>query len=169
MNKSLTLYEITEQYRSALDFLANTPEEEIDMDSFAAQLANLQSDLNSTAAAVGCYIREVEAESAAIKEWLKFQQDRARRLDSTATRLRNYLLGELKLAGIKNVKDLRIVINIRKNPPRVKITDENLLPSEYRRTHIVSEPDKWAIKDILNSGCTIPGAELETIERLEIK
>jgi hypothetical protein len=167
--KSLTLYELRAEYRSALDFLAETPEEEIDMDSFSAGLAAMESDLTAKAAAVACYIREVEAEAAAIGDWLKAQQDRARRLDATADRLRNYLLGELTLAGLAAVSDPRIQLKIKKNPPRVAITDAESIPPQWWRTRTIQEPDKTEIKNALKAGQEIPGAVLEVTERLEIK
>jgi hypothetical protein len=167
--KSLTLYELRTEYRAALDLLAETPEDEIDMDSFSAGLAALESDLSAKAAAVACYIREVEAEAAAIGEWLKAQQDRARRLDATADRLRNYLFGELTLAGLTKVSDPQVQIKIRKNPPRVAILSEDALPPQWWRTRTIQEPDKIEIKAALKAGQEIPGAALEITERLEIK
>jgi hypothetical protein len=167
--KSLTLYELRTEYRAALDLLAETPEDEIDMDSFSAGLAALESDLTAKAAAVACYIREVEAEAAAIGEWLKAQQNRMQRLDSAADRLRKYLLGELTLAGMTTVSDPRIQLKIRKNPPRVAILSEDALPPQWWRTRTIQEPDKTEIKNALKAGQEIPGAALEITERLEIK
>jgi hypothetical protein len=167
--KSLTLYELRAEYRSALDFLAETPEEEIDMASFGALLAAVESDLSAKAAAVACYIREVEAEAAAIGEWLKAQQDRARRLDATADRLRGYLHAELNMAGLATVSDPRIQIKIKRNPPRVAIVDAESIPPQWWRTRTIQEPDKTEIKAALKAGQAVPGAVLEITERLEIK
>jgi hypothetical protein len=167
--KSLTLYELRAEYRSALDFLAETPEEEIDMVSFGALLAALESDLTDKFAAVACYIREVEAESAAIFDLVRAQNDRIARLDATADRLRNYLLGELHLAGLSTVAEPRIQVKIKKNPPRVAIVDAESIPPQWWRTRTIQEPDKIEIKAALKAGQEIPGAALEINERLEIK
>jgi hypothetical protein len=167
--KSLTLYELRTEYRAALDLLAETPEDEIDMDSFSTGLAALESDLAAKAAAVACYIRELEAEANAILDLVRTQNDRVDQLDSAADRLRDYLLGELKLAGLAKVSDPRIQLKIRKNPPRVAILSEDALPPQWWRTRTIQEPDKTEIKNALKAGQEIPGAALEITERLEIK
>jgi hypothetical protein len=167
--KSLTLYELRTEYRAALDLLAEMPEDEIDMESFSAGLAALESDLTAKAAAVACYIRELEAEALAILDLVRAQNDRVDQLDSAADRLRNYLLGELNLAGLATVSDPRIQLKIRKNPPRVAITDAESIPPQWWRTRTIQEPDKIEIKNALKAGQEIPGAALEITERLEIK
>jgi hypothetical protein len=169
--KTLTLYELTNQWRELLDFLANTPADEIDMESFDAEMAELEGDLTAKMASVACFLKETDLEAAAVGLTINHYQERKARLESTVVRLKEYLLRQMTAAGIDRVSDPRIEVKRRKNPPKLKITDREAIPPQWWRQPPIPEmePDKTIIKAALKAGQAVPGAELETTERLEIK
>jgi aromatic ring-opening dioxygenase LigB subunit len=60
-------------------------------------------------------------------------------------------------------------LSIRKNPPRVVIDYEDMIPDEFLRTRTVTEVARDEIKRAIQAGQDVPGAHLEQTERLEIK
>lgn len=62
-------------------------------------------------------------------------------------------------------------LRVKKNPPRVDIYDEILIPAEYlkRVEKVETKVDKKAIADAIKNGVTVEGATLVQTKRLEIK
>ena len=56
---------------------------------------------------------------------------------------------------------------MKKNPPRVEVTDESLIPAEFISYRPVI--DKAAIKYAIEEGKEIPGAELVQSTRLDVR
>jgi hypothetical protein len=56
---------------------------------------------------------------------------------------------------------------VRKNPPKVEVVDEALIPPEFiSYTPVIN---KAAIKDALEEGKEVPGAELVQSTRLDVR
>jgi hypothetical protein len=66
----------------------------------------------------------------------------------------------MMLAGINEVKSSLFTIKLGKNPAKVSITDQALVPDKFVRTTLTIAPDKNAIKDALQAGEEVPGCEL---------
>lgn len=122
----MKLYEIAEEYRTALDALATddtTPAEAI-----ADTLEALDGEFHIKARAVALYARELmvtgqamAAESAKIKA-------RADRLERRAVALRDYLQRHMQAAGVSEIRDCPIRVKLANNPPRVEILDATRAP-----------------------------------------
>jgi len=167
---SLKLYEIADEYRALLALMDSSEEDEIDEDSFLLALAALESDFNAKATNIACLIREITAESQAVTETAKALQTRAQRLDKRAALLRDYLHQQMQIIGLNHASDSRISVDLKKNPPSVRVDTPDRIPEEYCRVIPERrEPDKTAIKTALKSGITIPGCALIQTTRLDIK
>jgi hypothetical protein len=116
-------------------------------------LACLTDRLEDRALAVAAYELNLRAEA------------KARQAD----RLHKYLQESMQSAAVDLIKCPEYVLRIKKNPPHVEITHEEMLPPEYMRTKEVSEIDKKKIKEDLSADMEAPGAMLVADFRLEIK
>jgi len=167
---SLKLYEIADEYRALLSMMDSSEEDEIDTDSFLLALDALQTDFSAKATNIACLIREITAESQAVTETAKALQSRSQRLDKRAALLRDYLHQQMQIIGLNHASDSRISVDLKKNPPSVRVDTPDHIPAEYCRVIPERvEPDKTAIKTALKSGITIPGCALIQTTRLDIK
>jgi hypothetical protein len=94
------------------------------------------------------------------------------RVEAHAAKLRDYLRDNMIRSGITKIEATQAPffrLAIRKNPPKVVIDNESLVPDEFVRTKIVTELAKNEIKYAIQAGRDVPGAHLEQTERLEIK
>lgn len=103
---------------------------------------------------------------------LKFQAEKFKSLAKmyatsakSATRLMESLEERMKFAMVQmekpSITGHQFQYTLRNNPPSVFILDEKLIPAEFAREKVTLEIDKAAIKDALNDGRTVPGAQLE--------
>ena len=109
-------------------------------------------------------------EADAIKEAMSKMAERAQRLTMTAAKWRGYLLETMDCIGSTSIKDARIVVTVKTNPPSVQIDDDGLIPLSYcRMIPERIEVDKTKIKSALKAGESIPGVSLASTRRLAIQ
>jgi hypothetical protein len=166
MPASITLYELAADYRHALDAL--TAREDLPAEAIADTLAGLQGALEDKALNVARYVRNLEAEAAAIDEARKRMEARAKSAANQAKRLKDYLRLELERTGL-TPKAPDLALALRKNPPSVRIDDEARLPADYLETVTTTRARKQALLEALKAGETIPGATLSQSTRLVIR
>ncbi len=116
---------------------------------------------------VGEFLERLDSEAKAIREAEKRLAARRAGYEKIAECVRSSIFRMMQDAGIIRVEGKLFSFAIRKNPVRVEITDESAIPAEF----VSYEPriDKRAIKDRIEEGNTIPGAELVQSARLEIR
>ena len=83
--------------------------------------------------------------------------------ERTVDRLEEYVKSTMEHAGKKELEGDGLKIKLKANPPSVVITDENLIPWDYRET--VQPPPvekivKAKIAKALKAGIDVPGADL---------
>ena len=83
--------------------------------------------------------------------------------------LKDYLHNEMKAINLLSIKDSQISLNIRKNPGRVIIENERLLPEDYKEAQTTILIRKSLIADALKAGQAVPGAVLRNGTRLDIR
>lgn len=114
---------------------------------------------------VGLYIKNLEAEATAVENQEKIFADRKKRIRKKIEGLKGFL--GYALDG-KPFKTDRVVMSFRKSES-VHITDEYLIPDEYKLFTVVKKPDKKIIKDALKKGKDIMGCELVEKQNISIK
>lgn len=104
--------------------------------------------------------QEALSSAAAAKVARTALQAREARFEARADALKSKLGEVLDAMGIKKLE--RPTATVSRLAPRasVEITDESSIPSQLCRTKV--EPDKAAIKRILEQGDMVPGAQLKT-------
>ena len=157
----MTLFEID---KAILEFHFEIDEETGEILN-ADALDELQMARNDKIENVGLWIKNLNAEAAAVKAEKDAMADRQKRLEKKAESLKNYLAYALNGQKFSTPK---VAMTFRKSES-VNITDENAVPEEYLNITIVSKPDKKSIKDALKEGKEISGAELVTKNNIQIK
>lgn len=162
-----TLYQLADEYRQLLELAAS---EEADEESFAAALADLQGEITTRAVSLAKVTRNLESFEQQIEAAIEAMSKRANRAKKRAESIRAYLKEQMEQAGISKLDSPFFALAIRKNPPRLIVAEDALIPSDYLR--IIPErlePNKPEITKALKVGVDVDGCRLETTTRLEIK
>lgn len=114
---------------------------------------------------VGLWIKNLEAEATAVENQEKIFADRKKRIRKKIDGLKGYL--GYALDGQKFKTD-KIEMSFRKSES-VHITDEYLIPDDYKIFTVVKKPDKRIIKEALKKGKDIMGVELVESRNIQIK
>ena len=169
MTKTLRCYEISGLIREVMDRAVDPDTGEL-TESGIAELRALAAAANHSVADLACYIRELELEAESVKSVLTEMAKRAVQLENRAAKWRVILLETMDSISSTSIKDSRITVAVRTNPPSVHVDDDAEIPIDYYR--IIPqriEPDKTALKAALKSGETIPGVSLVSTRRLVIQ
>jgi len=165
---SAPLYQLVEQHRGLARLCDET---DVDSQALADTLEGLHGDIEIKAESTAMVIRNIEADADAIDDAAKQMQARARRLRDRADAIKTYLLVNMQATGITKISCKYFTISLRKNPPRVDVSDEAAVPDRFRVWAAPPPPslDRKAILDALKSGQAVPGASLAQSERVEIR
>jgi hypothetical protein len=163
---NLSLYALTDQYRTALSELPD----DADAEQVHQALANLEGQIALKGQNVVAFVLNIEAEAEAIANAAKKLKARADSAQRKADGLRGYLYTNMKVLGITEIRanDGTFKAKIVKNPPAVELTGP--VPAEYER--IIPEkrePDRNKIREDLKAGVIIDGAHLVQGDRLKIE
>ena len=114
---------------------------------------------------ISLWVKNLEAEKEAVKHEKDNFADRERRLGKKIDSLKRYLTYALDGQKFSTPK---VAVSFRKSES-VHITDEYLIPDEYKLFTVVKKPDKKTIKDALKNGKEIMGCELLEKQNISIK
>ena len=161
----MTLYEINQAILDLYDSMVDPETGEVGK-GFEWQLEKLDIARGEKIENIALWIKDLKAESEAIKMEMRKLQERARVADNKAERLKNYLAYSL---GGEKFSTPRVAISFR-NTKAVEIEPEawRFIPDQYLRTRD-PEPDKRAIGEALKAGIAIPGCRLIDNRSMTIK
>jgi len=154
---SISLYELSQTYTQALDFLTS-PENECDLQTVLDTIESLDGALDDKMLNVGRFISTIEAEAEAIEAVELRMRNRRQTLENKSAWLRSYLMSAMQSTGHDKLKAPDIALAIHKLPPSVNIVDESLIPESLWRKTITRTVDKQSIKQV--GGC--PGVVIES-------
>lgn len=159
-----TLYEITDDWQTVVNFEVETEE---DLEALNQLLAETEGRFEDKARKVAAYIRNIETDADGIKEEEDRLATRRKSLSRKIDGLKDYLEVQMKAIGSTKMDLQLFTISIQKNPPAVKVLDEARIPPEFWK---VPAPvlDKTALKEALKAGY-VEGAMLVQGESLRIK
>lgn len=166
---NMSLYEIDSRIRNIIDGLYEAADEdgvvgEIDF----TELKQLQEDRKTKLENIALYIKNTEAEAAAIKAEEEKLTARRKRLENKASRLRDYIINSMKENNDGPLKTARCEISIKDNE-KTDITDLDRIPKEFIKTKVETSADRNAIKKAIKAGQTVPGAQIIINTTLTIK
>ena len=163
---NVTLYELSEDYRQALQILADP---ELPPEAVADTLEGMIGTLEDKATNIAMFFRNLEATAAAIKEAEETMTKRRKALETRVSWLKGYLKDNMERCGIQKVESPWFVLSIQKNPAAVDILDEGSLPDEFVEIVTTRKVDKTSIKKAIEAGEEVPGAVLTRGTRLSIR
>ncbi len=152
----MRLYEIDD----AIMDCVNEDGEVVDID----RLTQLEMERDKKISNIACWIKDLQAEAKAIKEEKYKLSARQKVAENKAENLKNYLQGYLNGAKFK---DARTAISYRHSTETVYNGDVEKLQDKY--CTIKRTPSLTAIKEALENGVVIEGAQLVEKESIQIK
>ena len=153
----MTLYEIDNAIREVLESAADPETGELVDEELLEQYDKLIMDRDQKVENIGLYIKNLEADAAAIKAEAKNLTARAKAAENKAEHLRNYL--QFCLDGQK-FQSPRLSVSFRRSQ-KVEVDQNRLfeIPDDYLR-HKDPEVDKKRVSEALKAGEDIPGCTL---------
>ena len=118
---------------------------------------------------VAAYAKQLDAEAEAIKAAMERMEKRRKAIENRADYLKDYTKVCMEQMGKTKVACPWFNISIQKNPPSVRVYDEEALPFEYVLEVVNVKVDKAAIKAALSAGVAVSGVKLSNGTRLVIK
>ncbi len=158
----MNLYELSTNYLQIQEMIMEGAE------GLEDTLESLNDAIEEKAVGYAKVIKNIEGQVLAIKEEEKRLAERRRSLESNIKRLKENLELSMLDTGKKKIKTNLFTFNIQKNPPSVKILDEEAIPSDYL---VKQKPkiDKKAIINDLKNGVEVEGVEIKQDESLRIR
>lgn len=160
----MKLYEINAELEALLEQVdPETGELTCNMDALEALTMARDEKLEGMA----LYVKNMDAEAAAIKAEEKALADRRKALENKAERTRVFL--QEALSG-ETIKTARVVVSYRRSEA-VEIRDPDFILYADPKFLTQKNPDinKFAIKAAIKAGEIVPGAELVTRQNMSIK
>lgn len=157
----MNLYELSASYQQIQQMIEDGTE------GLEDTIESLNDAIENKAVGYAKVIRNIEAQSKAIKEEEERLYKRRKSLDSNVKKMKESLEDAMRFNDKKRIKTDLFSFNIQKNPPSARITNEELLP---KRFYVEQEPklDKQSlVKELRES--EVPGAELAQGESLRIR
>ena len=159
-----SLYELADEFKEALESLTD-----LDDQSVKDTLESLEGEFKLKTTNVAKYIKNLEHTAEGIKEVESRQRKRRNSIEVKIKYLKEYLRHNLEKTNTEKVESSEISITIQKNPHKVVITDENIIPSDFFETKELHSIDKAKVKEALKNGDEVPGCELIQEKRVSIK
>lgn len=153
----MTLYEIDNAIREVLENAADPETGELVDEALLEQYDKLIMDRDQKVENIGLYIKNLEADAAAIKAEAKNLTARAKAAENKAEHLRNYM--QFCLNGQK-FQSPRLSVSFRRSQ-KVEVDQNRLfeIPDDYLR-YKDPEVDKKRVSEALKAGEDIPGCTL---------
>ena len=154
----MTIHEINKELESCVDYETG----EVDYD----KMKSLQMEKGKKIESIALWIKDLNAESEAIKNEMKSLSERAEQKEKKAISLKKYLGYVLEGQRFETPK---VDISYRKSVS-VSVADESIITDErFIRVKELRSIDKLALKEALKSGEQIQGAELVESQNIQIK
>lgn len=158
----MNLYELSDSYKQIQTLIEDGAE------GLEDALKQLDDAIEDKAVSYAKVIRNLESQSAAIKEEEKRLSERRKSLENNVKRMKESLYGAMKYNDKKKIKTDLFSFNIQNNPPSLTVLDDKSIPQGY---WVEQEPKlnkKEILKDIKN-GVMVEGVEVTQGESLRIR
>lgn len=162
----MNLYNLSAQYRSALDNIDVDPETGELVG--CADLDGINDAFESKAEAVACYIKELSADALAIKNEEATLYERRKANEKRVDRMKTYLSYCMGAAEVSKLNTPRCTVSFRASQ-EVQVINMDVLPEKFRRVKTTVEPDKVGIKAAVNGGDKVPGVIVVQKKNIQIK
>lgn len=139
-----------------------------DMEQLLKELEVNQDEFLSKADAYISRARQKQCKAESLLLEARRLQDWAKSEQRTAEFLIERITKALAARGVKKVETDHFKISLRPSVS-VNVIDASAIPEAYQRVTFKREPDKTGIKQAIESGQLVPGAELISKQSLQIR
>ena len=165
------LYQLSDDYQKVWDLLEV---EDIDEQAILDTLEGIQGEIQQKAVSVACFIKDLKAEVNAYKTEEDSLKKRRQTAERHLERLTTYLSEQLQRADLGKITDPKASISFRASKStRIYDPDKLISWAMSNRPELLIVPDptvsKTAVKAAIESGETIPGADIVTTQNIQIK
>ena len=169
----MKLYEITANYRAAMQSLAEIDPEEMPAEErqqlISDALGDLQEQFREKALNIGALIANTELEEAALKTMQDRITQRRKAAERKATWLTDYLHDAMLFLGFDDIPGEQLRLKIKKTPCKVILDDPAQIPDDFKETKTEVLIRKSLIAERIKQGHLVTGAHLEAGTRLDIR
>lgn len=158
-----TLRELTAEFEAVLALAL----EDDDGEELAGRLAEIDMAIEDKADNYAVIIADLNAQEAKLKTEIDRLTKRRQTLRNNADRMKQSLQQAMETVGKEKMNTDYYSYTIQKNPPKLVLDDEEIVPEDYFVTK--RELDKALLKDALKAGQEVRGAHLEQTESLRIR
>ena len=166
MEKNLTLYNITDEYRRIMNEIEEAGGEITD--ELAERLEINQQNLTEKAVGYGHVIQYYETLAAAAKS----EGDRIAAIqkmaETAADNLKKRIVKGMEECGVGKVEDPTMRLSFRKSSS-VEVPDLEKVPAEFVTSKVTKSADKKKIKDYITDFGPVEWASIKESKNLQIK
>ena len=159
-----SLYEINEKYMNLFSQVDEYGEIQFD----EKELDENSKEFEQKADNIACFIKNELAFVESVKKEIEMLQERKKVHENKIESLNKYLLRGMETRGRDKLETVRNKISTRKSTI-VNVIDENLIPKKFIEKKVNTRIMKKEIKEALNDGKKVKGAELKENKSLNIK
>jgi formyltetrahydrofolate synthetase len=161
------MYDLVGNYNQVWQMLNN---EDTDLQVINDTLQSIECAIEVKAQNTVLLLKNLEVYSNGIDTEIKRLQTKKTAADNKYEYIKSYLLGQIELTGLAEIKTTIATIKKQKNPQSVEIFDESLIPAKFQtvvpQTYKISKAE---ISKELKAGIEVPGAKLIQSQRWIIK
>lgn len=158
----MNLYELSDSYKQIQQLIEDGAE------GLEDALLQLNDAIEEKAVNYAKVIRNLESQSAAIKDEEKRLYERRKSLENNVKRMKESLYDAMKYNDKKKIKTDLFSFNIQNNPPSLSVLDDSAIPQGYW----IAQDPKLNKKEIMNDikqGVSVEGVEVTQGESLRIR
>lgn len=160
-----TLYELTNEYLQLLE-MAEDPD--VNEETLKDTMDAIGGEIEYKADCYAKVMKTLDGDIASLDAEIKRLTSRKQTIKNNVDRIKNALEMAMRACDKPKFKTTLFSFNIQKNPARVVIAENAIIPEEY-----FDQPDpvlnKTRIKEALKAGIVIDGATMEQSESLRIR
>lgn len=155
------MYDLSHKYKQVQEMI------EDGVEGLEDTLESLQDPIEEKAVGYAKVMKNIEGQISAIKTEEKRLADKRRSLENNIKRLKESLQDAMLFIDKKRIETDLFTFNIQKNPPSIRVIDEELIP----KTYYVEQSPKLDRRALINElkESDIPGVELTQGESLRIR
>ncbi|MGF6212390.1 siphovirus Gp157 family protein [Comamonas sp. 4034] len=163
---AVTLYQLKGQW---LELASQLADMDLDAQTIADTIegSDVQMALEEKVQGYEMVARNLEAHVPAIQAEVKRLQAMEKRLTTRADALRDRVKTSMKELGIQKIACPLFEMRIQKNPDKLDVFEEALVPDEFWHTP-PKQIDKAKLKEAIKAGADIQGARLTQGDSLRI-
>jgi hypothetical protein len=154
-----TLIELRDHIEALFDTYEGVTDPKVKAEVEAEIQAALEAEVRKVDR-ISFYIATCERNASGLKEEVARLNERRAMWERRSERVREFVKGFMLRTETQKLDGQTATFFLRAATPAVVISDEALVPDEFKQTTITVTVNKRAVKDAIEAGHVVPGADL---------